>query len=128
MTGLKVLAIDDEPDTRVLISAILQHNGAKVMTGSDASSGFSALSDFKPDVLICDISMPGEDGYSLLRRIRKLTPEGGGKIPSIALTAFADTQHEEEAKEAGFNAFLAKPLHTARMIEEILHLRGQVSS
>lgn len=128
LSGLKVLAIDDEADARILISTVLKRNGASVMTGSDASSGFRALADFKPDVLISDISMPGEDGYSLLRRIRKLGPEGGGQIPSIALTAFADKQHEDEAKEAGFDAFLAKPIHTEKVIEKILYLRSQGSS
>ena len=89
---------------------MLQSLGASVRTTASAAEGFEALAEFKPDVLLCDVAMPGEDGYSVARRIRKLMPREGGKTPAIALTAYAGAEDVRLALEAQFDMHIAKPV------------------
>jgi CheY-like chemotaxis protein len=83
--------------------------GVAVRTAGRASDAMQILSEWRPDVLLTDIAMPGEDGYALMRRVRAL-PSGLGNIPAVALTAFTDTQSVQHAFAAGFDAHLGKPL------------------
>lgn len=102
----KIMAIDDSPDIINLISYILKKYGAEVKTYENASSAYLALSSFQPEVLICDLGMPKEDGITFIRKVRA----SGNRVPAIALTGYADKRHENEALIAGYNFFLTKPI------------------
>ncbi len=115
LQGLKVLVVDDEPDTRSLIQRLLQDSHASVVTAASAAEAMQALAREVPDVIVSDIAMPGEDGYALIRRIRAL---GNGKagIPAIALTAYARAEDRSKAVDAGFQSHLSKPVGAAELL------------
>jgi len=122
LTGLQVLVVDDEADARVWISAVLQESGADVITADSVNQALAALAQFKPDVLLSDIAMLGEDGYGLMRQIRQLEPEVGGRIPAVALTAYASADDYQKALAAGFQLHIAKPIRAAELIAVIAGL------
>jgi len=122
LTGLRVLVIDDLEDARDAFSAILQSSRAEVETAGSAAAGLAALSRFKPDLTLCDIAMPEEDGLSFIRKVRGLEPLKGGKTPSIAVTAYANTTDVHKALAAGFDAYLAKPVDAAELSHLIAKL------
>ncbi len=109
LTGLNLLVVDDEADSRALTATILRGAGAVVTECSSAKEAFSAFSANAPDVLVTDVAMPGEDGFSLLRRVRGLTPERGGRTPCIAVTAYARNEDVARTLQAGFCRHLSKP-------------------
>jgi two-component system CheB/CheR fusion protein len=111
LDGVRVLAVDDDPGICLLVGTALRQYGAEVRTAELASEAFAMLAHFRADLLVCDISMPVEDGYSLIRRIRSAQIHADGRLAAIALTAFADKEHEDKAYAAGFDGFLGKPLH-----------------
>jgi signal transduction histidine kinase/ActR/RegA family two-component response regulator len=118
---LRVLVVDDEPDARELVQAALARLGAEVRTAALASEAFESLGRWRPDVIVSDIGMPGEDGYSLIRRIRALSPAAGGRIPAVALTAYAQEADRVKAHAAGYQAHVAKPVtpnHLARVVAD----------
>ncbi len=119
LKGLRILAIDDEPDVRDMIQTLLQDCGALVLTATSAQEGFEALASWKPHVLISDIGMPGEDGYSLIRKIRALSPEQGADIPAIALTGYVRVEERMRALEAGYQMFVPKPVETNELVSII---------
>lgn len=127
LSGIFVLAIDDDPDARILVSRILQREGAQVNSAESAEEGFQALKQHRPHVIVCDISMPQEDGYSFMRRVRTLAPDQGGRTPAIALTAFADKEHERTALDAGFDVFMSKPLNAVRLGDAIRTLHDKAA-
>ena len=127
LNGISVLAIDDNVDARVLVSRILQRDGAYVSSAESAEQGFQVLRDRRPHVIVCDVCMPQEDGYSYIRRVRTLGPADGGRTPAIALTAFADRDHERAAFEAGFDVFMEKPLNAARLADAIRTLHDKAA-
>ncbi|MEJ7616303.1 MAG: response regulator [Pyrinomonadaceae bacterium] len=92
LDNLRVLIVDDESATRDLLTMILKQNGAEVMAASSTSEALDLLKKRKPDVLVSDIEMPGEDGYRLILKLRALEAEHGGRIPAAALTAYARTE------------------------------------
>ena len=110
LDGLRVLAIDDDADALNLIATILGRAGATVDLCSTAAQGFEMLAAKPPDVLISDIEMPGEDGYSLIRRVRALEPDQGGRTPAIALTAYGRREDRLHAISAGFSMHVPKPV------------------
>jgi CheY-like chemotaxis protein len=116
------LVVDDDTETRDGFAVMLQSLGANVQTAASAVEGFEALAEFKPDVLLCDVAMPGEDGYSLTRRIRKLEPHQGGKTPAIALTAYAGAEDVRRAREAQFDMHIAKPADMVSLSYAIANL------
>jgi two-component system CheB/CheR fusion protein len=124
LDGIRVLVVDDEPNTRGVFAEMLQSAGAETRMASSAREGFALLQRFKPDVLVSDIAMPGEDGYSLIRRIRALSPSEGGITPAIAVTAYAGADDAERALSEDFQAHLAKPLEAHRLFELIRKLVG----
>jgi PAS domain S-box-containing protein len=110
LRGIRVLVVDDEPDARETMRQILEHCNAEVQTASSAAEAISRLEKWRPDVLLSDIGMPGEDGYELVRRVRELPAERGGQTPAAALTAFARVEDRRRALRAGFQMHLAKPV------------------
>lgn len=122
LAGLRVLVIDDLEAARDTFSAMLQSSRAQVETAASARAGLTALGRFKPDLALCDIAMPEEDGLSFIRRVRSLEPGKGGKTPAIAVTAFADTTDVHKALAAGFDAHLAKPVDAVELSRLIVKL------
>jgi PAS domain S-box-containing protein len=121
LSGLKVLAVDDESDIRTLIEFILQQAGAEARVVASATEALQQLEAFSPDILISDIGMPGFDGYMLMRQIRNLQM-GRGAIPAIALTAYAGEIDQQQAIAAGFQIHLPKPVEPEKLISVITSL------
>ncbi len=126
LDGLQVLIVDDETDDRELLTTLLRQNGAVVIAVAAAREALTALTkgsfDQRPDVLVSDIGMPGEDGYALIRQVRALAPEQGGRIPAIALTAYARTEDRIKALAAGFQSHVPKPVEPAEFLAVVTNL------
>jgi PAS domain S-box-containing protein len=125
LTGRQILVVDDDPDSRDFITFVLEDDGAEVISLSSALAVLQTLKSVKPDVLVSDISMPEMDGYMLIHEVRNLTPEQGGDIPAIALTAFASHHDQEKALKAGFQMHLAKPFNPDELVAAIIRLMGK---
>jgi PAS domain S-box-containing protein len=121
LQGVKVLVVDDEADARSLIERLLHDCDATVTTAASAKEALDVLARDRPDVLISDIGMPKEDGYSLMRRIRRLKDERG-RLPAIALTAYARVEDRVKAMEAGYQLHLAKPIEASTLIAMVATL------
>jgi signal transduction histidine kinase/two-component SAPR family response regulator len=122
LRGLRLLVVDDEPDAREVVSVVLQRCGAEVTAAASAGEAFELLQRKRPHALLADIEMPHEDGYSLVRKVRGLSPDRGGKTPAIALTAYAGMQDKARAAEAGFSMHIAKPIQTSELIAAVARL------
>ena len=125
LRGRRVLAVDDDASTQDLVATMLLMYGVSVRTAGRASDAIQILSEWRPDVLLTDIAMPGEDGYALIRRVRAL-PSSIGEIPAVALTAYTDPQSVQDAFAAGFDAHLGKPLEPhvlADALTKVLRVR-----
>jgi PAS domain S-box-containing protein len=116
LDGLKVLAVDDEPDTRELLKVGLGQCGAQVTAVGSAAEALEAIAAAMPDLLISDIGMPGEDGYALIRRVRELPAASGGRVPAIALTAYARVEDRLQALRAGYQMHVPKPVELAELV------------
>ncbi len=112
---LRVLVVDDEADARELLTTILTQYGAEVTAVATAGEALEAIKKSQLDVLVSDIGMPGEDGYSLIRKIRAIDPNQGGKIPAVALTAYAGVQDQRQTLSAGFQVHLPKPVNPSQL-------------
>ena len=102
LAGVKVLVVDDEEDARLLVKRLLEDRQARVRTAGSATEAMELFRAEKPDVLVSDIGMPQEDGYSLIRRVRALGPEHGGNVPALALTAYARSEDRLKSNHGGF--------------------------
>jgi PAS domain S-box-containing protein len=122
LNGVRVLIVDDEVDSRELLVAALEQFEAKVFAVGSASEALDAVSQLKPDVLVSDIGMPLEDGYSLIRKVRHLSAEQGGQIPAIALTAYARSEDRMKAIAAGFQIHIPKPVEPAELVTVVASL------
>ena len=120
--GLTVLLVDDEEDAREALRLILQQNGMVVTTATSAREAYDLVRQLQPDILLSDIAMPGEDGLSLIRRVRLLPPGGGGLIPAAALSAYAGAADRRSALLAGFQHHVAKPVDPARLLAVIARM------
>jgi signal transduction histidine kinase/ActR/RegA family two-component response regulator len=116
LDGMTILVVDDEPDTRDLLKVGLGQCGADVTVVGSASEALEAISAAAPDLLISDIGMPEQDGYELIRRVRDLPAEGGGKVPAIALTAYARVEDRMQALRAGYQMHVPKPVELAELV------------
>lgn len=125
LKDIRILIVDDDADAHLLLTTIIHDTGASILTTSSVSEALEAFQHFRPHILISDIGMPGEDGYSLIRKIRSLQPEGD-TIPAIALTAYARTEDKNKAIEAGFQAHLAKPVNPGELLAKINELTRKV--
>ncbi|KAF3885318.1 MULTISPECIES: hybrid sensor histidine kinase/response regulator [Nostocales] len=126
LNGLRILVVDDEPDARQIITTALGQYKATVMAVATATEAFEALQRFQPDVLVSDISMPQEDGYSLIRKIRELSEEQGGRTPAVALTAYARAEDCDRALLAGFQLHVPKPVNPDELAAVIANLVGEM--
>jgi CheY-like chemotaxis protein len=124
LDGVRVLVVDDERDTRELIKAILVRCGAEPKTCESVSEALEALRSWRADVILSDIGMPGEDGYSLMKRLIG-GDSGGEPIPVVALTAYAGTEDRTRALDAGFRVHLAKPIEPGELVAVISNLVGK---
>ena len=128
LDGLRLLVVEDDADTRELLSLLLEAAGAQVETWENAASAFERFRRAPPDVLVSDIGMPGMDGHALIRAIRELPPERGGTTPAIALTAFARVEDRKGALAAGFDRHLVKPVEPNELVFLVAKLAGRVSA
>jgi PAS domain S-box-containing protein len=124
---LRVLLVEDEPDARELLVAVLRQCGVDVRAVSSAAAAMFELETWQPEVLISDIEMPDEDGYTLIRRIRSLPPERGGKIPAAALTAYARAEDRMRALLSGFQLHVPKPVEPAELVAVVASLAGRAT-
>lgn len=118
----QVLVVDDETDIRDLVTFILQDCGVQVTAVASAQEALEALSESIPDVLISDIGMPKTDGYMLMREVRSRSPQQGGRVPAIALTAYAGEMNQQQALAAGFQMHISKPVDPETLVKAIVNL------
>ena len=116
LAKLRVLVVDDEKDTRELLTFVLEQSEAVVTTAASAHEALVRLQSGRFDLVISDVGMPDEDGLSMIRRIRKLPGEHGGAVPAVALTAYARSEDRAQALRAGFNTHLAKPVDPSELL------------
>jgi signal transduction histidine kinase/ActR/RegA family two-component response regulator len=130
LEGLQILVVDDEADALELLSTILQKYGADVIAVASVKQALTIIetaTDRSPDVLVSDIGMPDEDGYSLIRKLRQLEAQQGGKLPAIALTAYAGSDDRRQALLAGFQMHLTKPVDADELVAVVASLTGRTS-
>lgn len=120
LQGLKVLVIEDDPDSLEVATRLLKHYGAMVHQASNGQEGLDVLRQVTPDFIICDLSMPVLDGWGFISEIKKHRPTS--VIPTFALTANAMPHHRHEAIEAGFYNFMTKPLTPSSFMKDLLGL------
>ena len=125
LRGMSVLVVDDEPDALGLLKTVLEMRGARVRAVESAEAAWGELAGEWPDLLLCDIGMPGEDGYQFIRRVRALETERGRPLPSVALTAYAGEADRALALEAGFQLHVSKPVEPAALVNVIADLTGK---
>ena len=125
LNGLRVLIIDDDEGTRLALSELLGAAGAQVQWVGSAEQGLTAVASDQPDVVLCDIAMPGSDGFSAIRAVRALERDHGSRVPIVALTAYADSDNVRRYLDAGFDAHLAKPVDIADLAPLIATLAGR---
>jgi PAS domain S-box-containing protein len=122
LLGIRVLVVDDEPDSRDFATTILEQCQAQVQAVDCVAAALEMISQWQPDVLISDIGMPHEDGYSLIRKLRSLPPEQGGKIPAAALTAYARAEDRTRAIQEGYQLHLPKPIEPVELATVVASL------
>ncbi|XYH99769.1 response regulator [Sorangium sp. So ce1128] len=124
LSGLRVLVVEDEEDARTLLQRVLEDRGATVTVAASSEQALDALERCRPDVIVSDVGMPGMDGYDLIRSVRALPPERGGRTPAIALTAYGGAEDSQRAFSAGFQRHLPKPVNLGKLVAIIATLDG----
>ncbi len=128
LEGVRVLVVEDEQDAREVLTIALRQCGAEVMSAGSAAEALEILrGERTPDVLVSDIEMPGEDGYALIRKVRALEEERGGRVPAAALTAYARSEDRMRALSAGFQVHIPKPVEPAELVAVVASLSGRTS-
>jgi CheY-like chemotaxis protein len=122
LDGLKVLIVDDDSDNLHFLAFLFETYGADIAVVSSANYAFQSVLEWQPHILVSNVSMPDEDGYMLIRRIRGLTVEQGGQVPAIALTANAKESDRQQALAAGFQQHLAKPVDPDLLLQAVLEM------
>jgi CheY-like chemotaxis protein len=125
LEGLRILVVDDEADARDVMSAMLTSCGGEVKCCESTAEALQAFREWKPDLLVSDIGMPVEDGYMLIKKLRKLRLKAARQIPAIALTAYATKEDKARALEAGFQVHIPKPIEPATLIRSIATVMGR---
>ena len=126
LDGTRVLVVDDEADARDALVSLLERYGAEVRPAASVAEAMAALETDLPDVLISDLGMPGEDGYELIRRVRLLPADAGGRLPSLAVSAYATDEHRKKVMKTGFQKHLEKPVAPAELVMEVARLAGRL--
>jgi CheY-like chemotaxis protein len=126
LQGLRVLVVDDEQDARDLIVAVLEPCGVEVRTAASAGEALELLEATRPDVIVSDVGMPGEDGYSLMQKVRALPAARGGRTPAVALTAYARIEDRTRALLAGFTMHMPKPIDPAELLVVLANVSGRL--
>jgi signal transduction histidine kinase len=127
LAGISVLVVDDDLESRELVAAQLRQHDAVVLTADSAAHAFDVLQHERIDVLLADIAMPGEDGYSLVRRLRALRPAAAATIPAAAITALARDDDRRRALQAGFQLHMPKPIEPASLVAAVSELYDRSS-
>ena len=122
LAGLRVLVVDDEPDTLEILCMVLKQSGAQVRAVSSSADALEAFLEWKPDLLVSDLGMPGEDGLALIGKIRALAPEQGGGIPAAALTAYVREEDRQQALAAGYQTHIPKPVDPTTLVAAVAGL------
>ncbi|OUL18896.1 hybrid sensor histidine kinase/response regulator [Nostoc sp. RF31YmG] len=122
LRGIKAIVVDAQTDSRELIVFVLEQQGAEVISAASASEALEKLTQYKPDILITDISMPNEDGSTLLEKVRTLLQKQGANLPALAITAHAGAEDRQQAISAGFQLHLAKPIDPSELVKAVLSL------
>jgi PAS domain S-box-containing protein len=125
LNGLRILLVEDDPDTRELLAAVLREHGGEIIAVDSSASALTEVDREKPDLIISDIGMANENGYEFIQKVRRLDPEAGGRIPAIALTAYAGSADRRRALLAGFQTHLPKPVEPADLLAAVLSLTFQ---
>jgi CheY-like chemotaxis protein len=126
IAGVRALVVDDELSARQIATAILRRAGAEVVTAASVEEAMQMLGTLRPDVLVSDIEMPGEDGYSLIQRVRRLDAAAGGEIPAVALTAYSRVQDRLRALSAGYQIHVPKPVEPVELLTVVASLTGRI--
>ena len=127
LDGLRLLIVDDEVDFRELVTTMLGHYGAVVRAAASAGEALEHLENWKPDVLVADIGMPDEDGYGLIRKVRALSADRGGRTPAVALTAYTRLEDRQRALSAGYHIHLAKPITGPELAAAVANVAGRTN-
>jgi PAS domain S-box-containing protein len=122
LDGITVVVVDNETDAREYLQVMLEQYGAQVIAVTTAQEALEAVLQSRPDVLVSDIGMPEEDGYTLIRKLRTIPPEQGGQTPAVALTAYAREEDQKQAIAAGFQVHISKPVDTNKLINAVASL------
>ncbi|MFY7804578.1 MAG: response regulator, partial [Limnoraphis robusta] len=122
LQDVKIMVVEDQADARELIRLILEQQGAQVIEASSSKQALEIIKESIPDVLISDIGMPDEDGYSFLKKVRSLPQDKGGNVPALALTAYTKEEDRELAIAAGFQMHLGKPLDITELVQAVFQL------
>jgi CheY-like chemotaxis protein len=125
LDGLRVLLVDDEAEAREIISTVILRTGAEVKTCISASDALIKLAEWRPDVILSDIAMPEEDGYSFIGKVRSLPRDQGGETPAAALTAYARDEDRLQALAAGYQMHIAKPIGASQLVTMVAKLAGR---
>jgi two-component system CheB/CheR fusion protein len=124
LEGVRLLVVEDEADGREMLAAVFEQCGAKVSVAASAGDGMEALRRAPPDVLVCDIALPGEDGHEFIRKVRALEAERGVRIPALALTAYSGPEDRRKALAAGFDLYVPKPAAATELVAKVAALAG----
>lgn len=127
LDGIRVLVVDDEPDARDLFSSVLAGRGAVVRNAGSVREALEILESWRPDVLLSDLMMPGQDGHALLREVRARTRADDGCMPAIALTAASTVAERSRALAAGFHMYILKPVDPGDLFAAVARLAGRTS-
>ncbi len=127
LDGLRVLLVDDEPEAREIISTVIGRTGAEVKTCISASEALRKMAEWRPDVILSDIAMPEEDGYSFICKVRSLPRDKGGETPAAALSAYARDEDRMQALAAGYQMHIAKPIGASQLVTMVAKLAGRDS-
>ncbi len=125
LEGLRVLLVDDEPEAREIISTVIGRTGAEVKACISAGEALIKLTEWRPDVILSDIAMPEEDGYSFINKVRSLPREKGGETPAAALSAYARDEDRRQALAAGYQMHIAKPIGASQLVTMVAKLAGR---
>lgn len=129
LDGVRVLVVDDDPDTRQMLKAVLSECHADVITAASAAEAIKEIEQRKPDVLVSDLGMPEHDGYELIKQVRKTeSANNAARVPALALTAYAKAEDRVRALAGGYQVHLAKPVEPAEFVLVVANLAGRVQS